>query len=146
MIRAGKFLVSLFVQPACWSTHSKKTKHPIHPRIIVGTMRLMGTGINLTRARQIIDPEYTSYAEQQAEGRITRIGQINHTTAYILVCYGVEIERRIKRRHRKRAMMIRGTVRPEKETSELSPLSRNHWSPPSGKHMNFETNQDGIRE
>ncbi len=81
-------------------------------KIIVGTMRLMGTEINLTRARQIIivDPEYTSYAEEQAEGRITRIGQINYTTAYFLVCYDIEIERRIKQRHRKRAKMIKRIV------------------------------------
>lgn len=98
-----------------------KTKRLIRPRIIVGTMKLMGTGINLTRVRQIIivDPEYTSYAEQQAEGRITRIGQINHTTAHILICYDVKIERRIKRRHCKRAMMISGTVRSEGENSKL---------------------------
>lgn len=98
-----------------------KTKRPIRPRIIVGTMKLMETGINLTRVRQIIivDPEYTSYDEQQAEGRITRIGQKNHTTAHILICYDVEIERRIKRRHRKRAMMISGTVRSERENSKL---------------------------
>ncbi len=43
-----------------------KTKRPIRPKIIVGTMRLMGTKINLTRARQIIivDLEYTLYAEE----------------------------------------------------------------------------------
>lgn len=85
----------------------------------------MGTGINLTRAKQIIivDPEYTSYAEEQAEGRITRIGQLNNTIAHVLVCYDVEIERRIKRRHCKRALMIKGTIRPEAEKPRSSPTT-----------------------
>lgn len=42
-----------------------KTKRLIRPKIIVGTMRLMETSINLTQARQIIivNPEYSSYAK-----------------------------------------------------------------------------------
>lgn len=81
----------------------------------------MGTGINLTRARKIIivDLEYTSYAKQKAKERITRIGQINHTIAHILVCYDIEIERRIKRCYCKRALMISGTVCLEGKNSKL---------------------------
>ncbi len=80
-----------------------KTKHPIRPKIIVGIIRLMGTGINLTWARQIIivDPKYNSNAEEQAKGKITRIGQINYIITPFLVCYDVKIERRIKCRHHK---------------------------------------------
>ena len=65
-----------------------KTKLALRPKSIVGTMRLMDTEINLTRAEQIIvvEPEYISYAEEQAEERITRISQLNHTSALILVC------------------------------------------------------------
>ena len=102
-----------------------KTKRPIRPRIIVGIMKLMGTSINLTRAWQIIivDPEYTLYTEQQVEGRIMRIGQINHTTAYILICYDVEIERRIKYCHCKCAMIINGTVRPDEKNSKFLQLA-----------------------
>ncbi len=43
-----------------------KTKYPICPEIIVGMMRLMRIGINLTWAWQIIivDLKYTSYIEE----------------------------------------------------------------------------------
>lgn len=53
-----------------------KTKHLIRSRIIIKTMRLMGTGINLTWALQIIIIylKYTSYIEEQVERRITKIG------------------------------------------------------------------------
>ncbi len=89
-----------------------KTKRPIRLKIIVEIMRLMSTEINSTRARQIIivDFEYTSYAKEQAERRITRIGQINCTMAHFLVCYVIVIERRIKHRYRKRAKMIKRSV------------------------------------
>lgn len=51
-------------------------------------MRLMSDEINLTRAKQIIvvELEYISYAAEKAEERITKIGQLNHTSAHILVC------------------------------------------------------------
>ena len=73
------------------------------------------------RIRQIIivDPEYTSYADQQAEEMITRIGHINHTTAHILICYNVKIERGIKHCHCKRVIIISKTVHLEGENSKL---------------------------
>ncbi len=94
-----------------------KTKRSIRPKIIIGTMKLMGNRINLTWAWQIIivDPKYISYVEEQTEGRITRIGQTNCITAHFLVCYDVEIKRKIKRRHPKQTKMIKGTVQTEVE-------------------------------
>ena len=68
------------------------------PRIIVSTLRLMGAGITLTRACQIVitDLEYSFYPEAQTEKRISRIGQLNTTIAHFLVCYNVDVERKIK--------------------------------------------------
>lgn len=86
-----------------------KIKHLIRLKIIVGTMRLIGTGINLI-PNIIVNPKYTLYAKEQAEGRITRIAQIDSTMAHILVCYDVEIERRIKHCYCKRVKMIKGII------------------------------------
>ncbi len=85
-------------------------------------MRLIGIGINLTQACQIIiiDLEYTLYAKEQAEGRITRIGQINYTMAHFLIYYNVKIEKRIKHCHCKRARMIKKTVQIEVEGGKVS--------------------------
>lgn len=48
----------------------------MYPKIIIEIIRLMGTGLNLTQAWQIIiiDFEYTLYAIEQNKGRITKIG------------------------------------------------------------------------
>ncbi len=70
----------------------------------MGTMHLLGTGITLTRARQIviIDLDYNTYLSDQAEKRISRIGQSNESTAHILICTDVTIEQHIRKRHNKR--------------------------------------------
>lgn len=77
--------------------NESKTKHLIHPKIIVKTIRLIGTGINLTWAWQIniVDLEYRLYVEEQAERKITRIRQINYITIDFLVYYDVKIKRSI---------------------------------------------------
>lgn len=99
-----------------------KTKYSIRLKIIIRTMSLMGTGINLIRAWQIIiiDSVYTSYAEEKDKGRITRIGQINCITIHFLVCYNVGVEIRIKCCHHKYIKMIKETVWPEFERGKVS--------------------------
>ncbi len=60
----------------------------------MGTMHLLGTGITLTQARQIIiiNLDYNACLSDQAEKRISQIGQSNKSTAHILVCIDVTIE------------------------------------------------------
>lgn len=78
-------------------------------------MRLMGTEINLVLAWQIIiiDLKYILYAKEQVEGKITRIGQINCLMAHFLICYDIEIEKKIKHHNCKQAKMIKKTVQTE---------------------------------
>lgn len=85
----------------------------------------MGTGINLIQAWQIIivDFEYTLYAKEQVEKSITRIRQINYITVYFLVCYDVEIKKRIKCPHCKQAKLIKGIVQTEIERGGVSQSS-----------------------
>lgn len=47
-------------------------------------MKLMGTEITLTRARQIIiaDPGFESFSEEQAKKKISKIRQQNETIAH----------------------------------------------------------------
>ncbi len=70
----------------------------------MGTMHLLGTGITLTRAREIvlIDLDYNACSNDQAENRISQIEQSNKSTAHILVCTDVTIEQQIRKRHDKR--------------------------------------------
>ncbi len=88
-------------------------------------MRLMSIGLKLTQVWQIIiiDLEYTLYIEEQAEREITRIGQINYIIAHFLVCYNIEIERRIKYYHCKWAKMIKRTIQIGVEKGKVSQSS-----------------------
>ena len=73
------------------------------PDVLLGTMRLLGTEITLTRARQIVivDLDYNTSSSNQAEKKISRIGQTNKLIAYILVYTDVKIEQEIRKRHNK---------------------------------------------
>ena len=74
------------------------------PDVLLRTLRLLGTGITLTHARQIVivDLDYNASSSDQAEKRISRIGQTNESIAHILVCTDVKIEQEIKKCHDKR--------------------------------------------
>lgn len=65
-------------------------------KIIVKTIKIIETDINLIWTWQIIivDSKYTLHTKQQAKGRITKIGQINHTTTDILIFYNVKIKKK----------------------------------------------------
>ena len=83
------------------------------PDVLLGTMRLLGTGITLTRARQIVivDLDYNASSGDQAEKRISRIGQTNESIAHILLCTDVKIEQEIRKRHDKRQQVQNMTMR-----------------------------------
>ncbi len=91
----------------------KRFQEEDKPDILMGTMRLLGTGITLTRARQIviIDLNYNACSSNQAEKRISRIGQSNEFTAHILVCTDIMIEQQIRKRHNKRQEIQKMTMR-----------------------------------
>ncbi len=81
--------------------------------ILMRTMRLLGTRITLTRTRQIviIDLDYNACSSNQAEKRISRIGQSNISTAHILVCTNVTIEQQIRKHYDKRKEIQKMTMK-----------------------------------
>ncbi len=91
----------------------KRFQEEDKPDILMGTMRLLGTGIILTQARQIviIDLDYNACSNNQAEKRISQIGQSNESIAHILVCTNITIEQQIRKRHDKRQEIQKMTMR-----------------------------------
>lgn len=72
------------------------------PRILVGTVALLGVGYTCTRAFRLVltGPEWLNKIEAQAKARIRRIGQRNlHTFTYRLICEDVKVEQGIVHRH-----------------------------------------------
>lgn len=72
------------------------------PRILIGTMDLVGVGFTCVRAFRLVlmGPEWLQKVEHQAMARIRRIGQGNlKTYTYRLVCEDVRIEKGIIQRH-----------------------------------------------
>lgn len=63
----------------------------------MGMMCLMGTEIILTQTRQIIivDLDYNAYLSNQAEKKISQIGQFNEPIASIFIYIDVVIEQQI---------------------------------------------------
>jgi hypothetical protein len=79
-------------------------------QILVGTTRLIGTGLQLTRAANLVlmEPEYEFYRELQAVARIHRIGQINQRSySFRLINEGSRIENKIVKRQEERGEMHR---------------------------------------
>jgi SNF2 family DNA or RNA helicase len=85
--------------------------------IIIGPVSLLGTGVNLTRARKIIilDIEWLATATQQAGFRIHRLGQLNETYIWILRCSKVEIDRKMHDVQAKRGALMDKASRTEEE-------------------------------
>ena len=72
-----------------------------YPRILVGTVEVLGIGHQLTRAFRIIltEPDHSFSNEYQAIKRINRIGQENRKTySYRLYCEESEVEMLIVKR------------------------------------------------
>jgi SNF2 family DNA or RNA helicase len=85
----------------------KKTKQDF--QILVGTTRLIGTGLQLTRACNLVmmEPDYEFYRELQAVSRIHRIGQKNpRSYSFRLIDQGSEVEARIVRRQEERGELL----------------------------------------
>jgi hypothetical protein len=70
------------------------------PQIIVGTIQLLGTGVNLQRARSLVltEPQFTSTATAQAEGRIHRFGQTEPVIVYKLTSDTIRSDRNLTHR------------------------------------------------
>ena len=76
-----------------------------HPRVLVGTIEVLGVGHQLIRAFCIIltEPDHLFSNEYQAIKRINRIGQENKETySYRLYCKGSEVEMLIVNRQNAR--------------------------------------------
>ena len=74
---------------------TRKDAVPYHPRILVGTIEVLGIGHQLTRAFRIIltEPDHLFSNEYQAIKRINHIGQENERTySYRLYCEKSEVE------------------------------------------------------
>jgi SNF2 family DNA or RNA helicase len=81
----------------------KKTKQDF--QILIGTTRLIGTGLQLTRACNLVmmEPDYEFYRELQSVARIHRIGQKNpRSYSFRLIDHGSEIESKILKRQEER--------------------------------------------
>ncbi|PMD37183.1 hypothetical protein L207DRAFT_599534 [Hyaloscypha variabilis F] len=84
-------------------TGLRKQKNSI--QILIGTTRLIGTGLQLTRAANLVlmEPDYEFYRELQAVARVHRIGQRNlRSYSFRLIDEGSEIENRIVKRQEQR--------------------------------------------
>ena len=70
------------------------------PQIIVGTIQLLGTGVNLQRARSLVltEPQFTSTATAQAEGRVHRFGQTEPVIVYKLTSDTIRSDRNLTHR------------------------------------------------
>jgi hypothetical protein len=70
------------------------------PTIIVGTIGILGTGINLQRAATLLltEPQFTSTATSQAEGRCHRFGQIETVRVHKLTSSTIKCDRDLTNR------------------------------------------------
>jgi len=74
-------------------------------RFLIGTSRLLGVGLQLTRASNIVlmEPDNEFVREMQAYARVHRIGQKNPLSrSYRLIDSGSEIEEAILKRQKDR--------------------------------------------
>jgi len=82
-----------------------KRKQPRNNQILIGTTRLIGTGLQLTRAANVVlmEPDYEFVNEIQVYGRVHRIGQKNDCSfSYRLIDTVNEVERAIIKRQKDR--------------------------------------------
>jgi hypothetical protein len=80
-------------------------KQKLNFQILIGTTRLIGTGLQLTRACNLVmmEPDYEFYRELQVVARVHRIGQKNpRSYSFRLIDQGSEIEKRIVKRQEDR--------------------------------------------
>jgi SNF2 family DNA or RNA helicase len=88
---------------ACDLKGKRKSKKDI--RFLIGTSRLLGVGLQLTRACNVVlmEPDNEFVREMQAYTRVHRIGQKNPLSrSYRLIDSGSEIEESILKRQKDR--------------------------------------------
>lgn len=93
-------------------------KQKANYQFLVGTTRLIGAGLQLTRACNVImmEPDYEFFRELQGYARVHRIGQKNlESRSYRLIDAGSEIEQRIVKRQEVRNELV------GMEVKEISP-------------------------
>ncbi|KUJ17485.1 uncharacterized protein LY89DRAFT_781683 [Mollisia scopiformis] len=76
-------------------------KHKDNFQFLIGTTRLIGTGLQLTRAAAVVmmEPQYEFFREVQGYARVHRIGQRNPKSfSYRLIDEGSEVETSILKR------------------------------------------------
>jgi hypothetical protein len=92
-------VLDAFIDAVDHESGHRKQKNNI--QILIGTTRLIGTGLQLTRAANLVlmEPDYEFYRELQAVARVHRIGQRNERSySFRLINEGSESEMRIVRR------------------------------------------------
>ena len=90
--------------------------------IMVGPMAILGTGVNLTRARKIVilDVDWLEASAIQAIFRIHRIGQLNPCHATILRNSAVEIDRSIFDTQGKRSQLWKRAESTEEQARQAT--------------------------
>jgi SNF2 family DNA or RNA helicase len=97
----------------------RKSKRDV--RFLIGTSRLLGVGLQLTRACNVVlmEPDNEFVREMQAYARVHRIGQKNPLSrSYRLIDSGSEIEEAILKRQRDRKE-VAGTPVSEEKTEQM---------------------------
>lgn len=92
-------VLDAFIDAIDHESGHRKQKNDI--QILIGTTRLIGTGLQLTRAANLVlmEPDYEFYRELQAVARVHRIGQRNERSySFRLINEESEIEMRIVKR------------------------------------------------
>jgi hypothetical protein len=92
-------VLDAFIDAVDHESGHRKQKNNI--QILIGTTRLIGTGLQLTRAANLVlmEPDYEFYRELQAVARVHRIGQRNERSySFRLINEGSESEMRIVKR------------------------------------------------
>jgi SNF2 family DNA or RNA helicase len=85
----------------------RKCKRDI--RFLIGTSRLLGVGLQLTRASHVVlmEPDYEFIREMQGYARVYRIGQKNPLSrSYRLIDSGNEVEGAILKRQKDRKEFV----------------------------------------
>ena len=80
-------------------------KHKENYQILIGTTRLIGAGLQLTRASHVVlmEPDFEFFRELQGYARVHRIGQKNFESySYRFIDEGSAIEQRILKRQKER--------------------------------------------
>ena len=92
----------------------------VPPQYLVGTTKLLGVGLTLTKARRMVqlDPEWLLRDELQARRRINQITQTGQTYSYSLRCIGSNAKNMIADRQNRRDLLLKQALDP---TANIEP-------------------------